>query len=1152
MALIASIDFTPMPGRAAGELVLYRADAPGLYFLLADNTGSSPAPPHLDVPGCWQRHGAYFFCETDPGSDLKALQGQLKLDQFERGLAWLARSTEGKLTGQLLPMLLRSSGDGTVAMNTPLAFGNVELLLSSRCSVAVAAGGLEIGGGSNVNLQRKGRRGQQLLPPEGDLTIEFAPPASGRIAFSAQWDAYRLFAQLRDNPEATSDPRGGELRYYQAEGGGGGEAARRQAYPLFAAVSRSGSNPYLDLDVELDPLAPFDGARTRMRFKTGSKPGLSSAFGTTPTGDQVKLRPLTEDEDERAGFYLARRPDENGAPAVYLAPLGPFELEFEAGESRMMCGLSGLEFLQAATGDRLTFVPGQPAFAPLAEGGESPPPLEPACTTSWVSYSPGATATAADGGNGRFYFSQPDASTSYGSGVVPAGTGKGMKYPAAVASRVRDLSAGSPAPFPMVLYGGAQVPLEEAGAKAPTAAQLTAFEGAVLAPARGALLRRPAAAELAAAGSPEPPPSPPVFANAEGKALEGGATSTPQGFVVELNDGKTRVGEVPPAAAGTWREVLFARSEKEWLKLEAEEGAGYVDPWLATSLVKDQLFLVVSDWQKLPGMSGVLSVGGFDFEMAPKAEDQEGLEAAKSVMVFKFSTSRSLEDLIGDSESWYQRDHFVGDRLADTKTILSRALEVAREAEGEKDDPFGRFREIAADPGWTGLLTFNGLVPGTGMPPELQMLYAGLEEPLRAHHFGVELNRVKREADGSAPEIVESSLFGVIHYSRKPPEPPKEPPETEFIVRELNVAIRNSAVTEFHSKILVRANRLFGREVTLVSDPGPETPNAIELVGQYQRHGSVGTVSFVAPASGTFEFAAPPAARVLSGMEVAGASLVPVESVPEGDETKIVAKVTLEGSLAFAADPIPGLTGLDLFSYGRNSQGAGISGFGLLVSAVLRKDGSKEKTTVTTDLSTVVLSDNRAALRPEGMVSRLPLTLKGLAYDKEGLDASKLGALPVNIVELGSGNWVTAKPQYALRFDLPLGSLGGLADSHASLDATLVLGWGPSTYSPDDDAIGVFVQLPFFSAGAFGFDVQGLLKTTFGDATLMQLKEPPTYVVLFNNVALSVLGFTFPPRVITDFILFAGPGTGGRGNLGWSLAAVEPAKKEQAAIEAGG
>ncbi|MDQ3725700.1 MAG: hypothetical protein M3335_07415, partial [Actinomycetota bacterium] len=651
-----------------------------------------------------------------------------------------------------------------------------------------------------------------------------------------------------------------------------------------------------------------------------------------------------------------------------------------------------------------------------------------------------------------------------------------------------------------------------------------------------------------------------VFTDAAGEPLKG-KTATPQGFVVELNDGSK-------GPAGSWQEVQFARGGNgQTLSVPAGAG-GVVDPWLSTSLVKDQLFLVLNDWSQLPALDWLLSVGGFDFRMAPR-EEEWAKDGGQTILVFKFAGSQSLADLIRTPGAWDLKEHFVGDeaKVTAAQAALEKALEVAEEAEKKPHDPFEHFREIATRPDWTGMLAFNCLVPGTGMPADMQMLYAGMEGALRAHHFGVELNRITR--DGGNAEIDESSLFGAIYYLGEPKRVP-EPPAFQFTLRELEVTIRNSAVTSFHATVLLQANELFGREVVLA--PATEPANTITLAGQYQRHGSVGTVSFglAGPEGAAFRFALPgvtePPIRVLDEMSVSGASLVPVTtgSTPaaaEGEGTeakKITAQITLAGGLTFAASPIPGAPELDLFSFGNEGRGIELSGFGLKVSCEIRSDGTKGPTTIEPDLSAVVLKDpGAAARRKEGLVSKLPLTLKGLLHEeKEGLDPTKLGALPVNVVELsGPRGSVATSPQFALQFSLPLGTLGGLADAHASLEASLILGWGPSTYTPDNDGIGVFVQLPFVSAGAFGLDLQGLLKTTFGDANLARVKtgvgtseERSTYVVLFNNIAVSVLGMKFPPRVIVDFILFAGPESDGGGNLGWSLAAVEPKSSEQAAL----
>ncbi|MDQ3726012.1 MAG: hypothetical protein M3335_09055, partial [Actinomycetota bacterium] len=386
------------------------------------------------------------------------------------------------------------TSERVIGGSVSIAFGNVGLSLPNGTSVRLTDEGLRFSD-PGIQLQR-GRQGYNLRPEAGNVTISLAPAAAGRLCFSGNWQAFELFALCRDKFNSSGPARGGELRYFH-----GPEASETLSYPLFAAIPPEDERE-LQLDLELDPLAPFDGAHTRMLFRAA--PPLESAYGSSTSGGAVTLTPLAEGE-QRAGFYFGARPGERGEAAVYLAPLGAFALGLQEGagaeedDLRLMCGTSGLEYLAAAAGDRLVFVPGQAAFAPnfgsksKSESGE--PLLEAKYTTSWVELAPG------EGNAARAYFGQPDASPNYGAGTVPAREGKEMTLPAAVASRVRELPEGSNA-FPLVLYGGALVP---ADLPAPAAKTLMEFEGFALAPERGARLRQsPPAEGLAAAADPAP------------------------------------------------------------------------------------------------------------------------------------------------------------------------------------------------------------------------------------------------------------------------------------------------------------------------------------------------------------------------------------------------------------------------------------------------------------------------------------------------------------------------------------------------------------------------------------------------------------------------------------------------------------------------
>ena len=91
------------------------------------------------------------------------------------------------------------------------------------------------------------------------------------------------------------------------------------------------------------------------------------------------------------------------------------------------------------------------------------------------------------------------------------------------------------------------------------------------------------------------------------------------------------------------------------------------------------------------------------------------------------------------------------------------------------------------------------------------------------------------------------------------------------------------------------------------------------------------------------------------------------------------------------------------------------------------------------------------------------------------------------------------------------------------------------------------MMLPQLSAGAGGFELEGILKTTFGDANLLKVDldggQQTVYAFLFNNIQLSVFGYRFPPGMLIDFMVFAGATTPGKkeatnaNNLAWFLSA---------------
>ena len=283
----------------------------------------------------------------------------------------------------------------------------------------------------------------------------------------------------------------------------------------------------------------------------------------------------------------------------------------------------------------------------------------------------------------------------------------------------------------------------------------------------------------------------------------------------------------------------------------------------------------------------------------------------------------SLTELIYSPEHWAQSDYFVTNKtsieeaqvspIEQAQATLITALKVADAAEGSPSDPFVYFRTtIAKEPSWTGVLVFNGTIDGREMPPDLQMLFAGIDGVLTAHHFGVELNQIQhtpsplstteiathhssqvhlkgKEAgndESTTPTLTKSSLFGVIHYPTALPsqntdvvglnEEREETGKYNFFVKNLDVFIHNSLVEQFHCEVGMTIHQLFERRVTLDSEHAGtgNKPDTLYIKGRYQYHGKVGTVVFSAEESGNeflFNKEKQPFIRVTDSFNVRGA-----------------------------------------------------------------------------------------------------------------------------------------------------------------------------------------------------------------------------------------------------------------------------------------
>jgi hypothetical protein len=979
-----------------------------------------------------------------------------------------------------------------------------------------------------------------------------------------------------------ADNMGCGLRYFQEQAG----AIAILEYPIYPP--RAAGQPKPGFVMALHPLLVQDSTLNRLTLDFGgaSPNPFQQATATlqagnllTTAGGAISFVPLPPPGGSPAAYGASGAPGfafcatpiattagSPGGSALYLAPIGTYRVTTidaptgspaPSGPAQWMCGLSGLEYIEIEIDDLLGLEsampalvrsPGQSPFTSILSQPSGSSPLADDFTTSWFRF-PFEDQP-------RRYFGQAQASVYFDS--APSGS-------FAPPSRALLADVSTPTLFPLAPYGGVAANNGYA-----------AIESAALAGLRQSWLT------LHSLG-PRFLPQPALHAASLGTRLN--TAETKQGFLVQLN---------PEVDGGSsWRSVQFARSPEfagQYLSITGQGSPEIVGKPIATELLKDGLFLVVSNATALGLFANEISIAGFTFLLDVATAGP--IDGNSTILIFKYNTQATLVDLALNTGLWSSPDMFVADQAGTLQQIRLSLAAAGLVPDGglfaspTSDDSFANFRAIATDPLWTGMIALNCAIDGNGMPPDLQMLLGGINGQLRVHHLGLQSNKLTTGAEGA--EIAQSSLFGVISYpSLTQPSPPHD--DTDDFAYELlllNVVFSNSTVQDFKARVGVTINRLFSREVMLVSTPASQSPlipaNTLEIAGRYQLQDGVATVSFVTEQPFYYEFPIPEgSARVLRQVAFNRAALAPVSSVPLGSppvspsSTAVVAQLSLEGALWFNQSPFSQATGLDLFSFGcepltNMKAGLALSGLAVNIAFTLGPDGAiAGKLVATCDPSTVKLTPGSGMTRPHSLLDSLPLQLSNFLAPAGGFTASSLGALPVHVLQLeaaepsGSPSVtspavvqpaaqppnVTTAPLFGLEFDMPLGSLGALSNATVGLMAKLVIGWGPSRLVPDTDAATVLVQLPQLFAGYGSFQLQGILKTVFGDANLLMVELPQSggglntvYAVLFNNVQLSVFGKTLPPGVVIDFLIFAGASTSSNGtntnNLAWFLGAT--------------
>ena len=1037
----------------------------------------------VSLAGSWAIGGVYVFLGKAAGTDralLAALRSRLEGAPPDTRFAWVDDPSAPPSTWSAPAVRVAGATEtgAVVRAAATLGTGGYALVLDKGCTVAPRddGAGFAFGGDGTGTAHLRVPAGDPLLLAAG-VGLAVRGPDAGALSF----------AVTVGGPGSGPDPLAAldaGVRFYHPAPTPPPNRGRRTQRP------EAGTLRYPVLDLRRAPvtlrgtLDPADllSPRSALAFAADCGP-LASHFRT------VTGRPLTMTPGEGAGFRFAPLgPGSAEDRSLTLAPAGPFTLGGTEGATELLCGTSGVEYIELPPeGATLRFVPGCPAWAPLfdpdgslAPEAASAPRLDSSAVTSWVAISAPAPLR---------YFAQPRDAVLHRAGA------DGLLEYFPVAAGTLPAGADDESALPLVPY---------AGVDGGSAARAAGLETEVLAPER-----RERVYGLTAAEGPTPSVRAPAGPG------DGDITAvTPGGWVATFG-----------ADGDSWRSLVLARLGDTGIVLE-----DIVDPLRAALLTSGQ-FLVVSDPASVaPHLDehARLVVDGWTFDLHPREWGRHG-----TILIVK-SCARALAELVEDVGTWSLPEAFNRSPAA-TQRELEGILEDARtRARTEKEDPdaadaWGGFvRSVLDDPSWSGWLALRCPVPPGALPPALSELAAGIDQDrFRAHHLGIHQTPVP--PPGQPP--ADSAVFGLIAYD----DPPVPRPDRAhaFQVTGVHVSFAASAVRDFSARIALQVGRLFGARARLRGVPGPPL---LLLEGTRQRQGDGDVYVFRNAAEAVLDLDD----RALAAVRITRCELGPGAAAagPGSDRERVVARFGLGGALAFHPLPARSRGYVDLLGYDA------LPFSGLALEMRFPVDAPREQS-FDLDLSGLAFDPTAASVRSGSLPGRFPLRPRGMISSDSAGRPADLGWSAVAVPDLDagalSGSW------FGLVFDLDLGTPGALAEA-AGLAAGMALLWSPSTDGP---AAEVGLRLPGASSGSSGFSLMDVIDLNVHRQRLLSvdggwLLKLTGMTLGFLGKSLPLDG-TFDMLLFGD-----PAGEGGSGPLGWYGAYRRSARDEPGVDESGG
>lgn len=1119
--------------------------------------------------------------EAEAQAFFSAVLNVLEAAPSDRNVVWLRDVTN--ITAQT---------SVTLGLNEPGTSSNSALvapIIPDALSLTVSSGMAVVLDAASSSLRFSGSRGVYFSGPRapdgGTATavdsalLPFSGAQRGVFGFSVSIQRQFLASTWRWGfaffaPNNTGDPTLNTLQLY---------------YPL-AAAQTPGPTDLLGFDATVDPCDPLNAsyrARTALSF-TGTMLVAGStqtarldSYYRTSRGDSLTLYPIgtsNAGDGEVTGklvFQCAVKTDIE--QEFVIAPDGDFVLEVPGADDRvydLIPGLAGTETLSfqsktgAYAGDRARFTSNQPAYASrfpyltASPVGAPSDPTAPRLDSAWVA-AWGTVLRAPSAGGAIHYVAQPRGFTLYGTSDGSANAGADVPLLVHVDPGVSLPNEGTLS-FPLLPYAG----LPASSSKDMLSnEQAESYEAQILAPTR----------RTAIAGTTAPSAS--RRQSLRGAAAAGSDTLkngvTPTGFSFRYR-----------AADGSWTQILLGQNQHD------ESGASSTgqlkfenikDP-LREAFQTSDLFLVVTNGVDLgkqcntrcgtddpgsaPAFCNVMNIEDWVVEAAVGQTNRYAHYT--NVMIVK-GVRGSLRDWVANPDKWSQSDRFAAPTTLGNDGQLqppdvSQLINVSQwlqdyiDAALAQDSPyFAKFKAIAQDPNWTGVLILAANVKQ--MPNDLAGLLAGVQdrEAFNFHHFGIEISPV----DGNTAALTDtSSMFGLIYYedpaydAARPTSavPPSVNVPYEFRVLVLKVLFENTSIRKFESLAQLTLNQLFNEPVTGMGGSG--TYNTIVLSGTYQETDGVPSYQLASVDDNSFYFAS----NVLKKVEV---TEVQMSTLDDSDGTT-TSWFGLSGFIDFGIVEQQSSEGInagafDVFSFGNLDgqdlprRGLRFSNLGIEMSFV---DAQPDVVTYIFSIDKIAFDTLASTPRPNSLFISFALALESMVQGSAKSQPRDQGYLDVitpaaRLLGVGGSTW------FGLRYRLNLGTPGELAGK-VNLTSFLLTAWAPGSTpaasgQPQSYRASTPLQLPGAGGGSKLLSLQTVLELSIGQLTLInvipsQEGASSSFLLSLTDIALKFLGLLkIPPNGASFFYLFGNPSNQtGPSGLGWYAVYIKDQAKQQA------